>query len=213
LTARYDDQYLIPDSIVVRNLTHPGDTVLYFPDTILVLNNLLGQVYRTVQIGQQCWMKDNLNAGVRIDYPDNPGSSWTIEKYCFDNLEENCTLFGGLYNWFEVVNNQNLPLTPPTRGICPEGWHLPADAEWTELANFAGGPSIAARALKTVGCALWPDPNDATNKSGFSALPGGSCFHYGFGSKGYQVAFWSADFKGLGGEGGECNVENINCNV
>jgi uncharacterized protein (TIGR02145 family) len=130
-----------------------------------------GQTYNTVQIGTQCWFKKNLNIGTRIDGFGNQSNNGIIEKYCFNNLESNCDVYGGLYQWDEMMQYST---TPGVQGICPTGWHLPTDAEWTTLTDYLGGISIAGGKMKEAGITHWKSPNTgATNSSGFTALPGG----------------------------------------
>jgi len=91
-----------------------------------------GQVYRTVLIGDQCWMGENLNIGTMITgiMTDNG----IIEKNCFDNDFANCTRYGGLYRWDEMMQ---YTATSGTQGICPPGWHIPSDEDWKILEGTA----------------------------------------------------------------------------
>ena len=77
--------------------------------------------YESVQIGEQCWMAENLNAGIQIDGMNDQTDNDTIEKYCYDNLESNCDHFGGLYQWNEAMLYS---VIPGVQGICPDGWYL-----------------------------------------------------------------------------------------
>jgi uncharacterized protein (TIGR02145 family) len=86
-----------------------------------------GQVYNTIQIFSQCWLKENLNVGTMINGTSYMTENDTLEKYCYDNDPANCTEYGGLYQWDEVMQYTT---QPGTRGICPPGWHLPTDEEW-----------------------------------------------------------------------------------
>jgi uncharacterized protein (TIGR02145 family) len=132
-----------------------------------------GNVYRTVQIGTQVWMAENLRTkkyknGDIIPNITN-GSDWINQSngaYCIymNNSSVDCP-YGKLYNWYAVNDN---------RGICPSGWHMPSDNEWLILENFLGGASIAGGKLKNSGSDYWANPNtSANNSSGFSGLPGG----------------------------------------
>ncbi len=89
------------------------------------------QIYNTVEIGGQCWFAENLNIGSMINGSTNQTNNSVIEKYCYDNDPANCEIYGGLYQWDEMMqystNNQ---------GICPDEWHLPSDAEWFTLENY-----------------------------------------------------------------------------
>ena len=131
-----------------------------------------GNIYQTVTIGTQVWLVENLKATKYNDgtviplVTDNTG--WiilTIPAYCwYDNDIANKDTYGALYNWYTVQ----------TRKLCPTGWHVPTDVEWTTLTTFLGGESVAGGKLKEAGTAHWTSPNTgATNESGFTALPGG----------------------------------------
>ncbi len=128
-------------------------------------------VYGTVLIGTQCWMKQNLNIGALISGTANQTDNGVIEKYCYDNLPVNCNLYGGLYQWDETM--QYSP-APGSQGICPAGWHIPSDSEWTTLTEGVGGLPVAGGKMKEAGAAHWTTPNyNATNNTGFTGLPGG----------------------------------------
>ena len=130
-----------------------------------------GQTYTTVLIGTQCWMAQNLNFGTRIDGAGNQTDNGIIEKYCYDDTEANCNVYGGLYQWDEMMEYST---TEGAQGICPNGWHVPTDAEWTTMTNVYGGLLTSGGALKESGTTHWNAPNTgATNASGFTGLPGG----------------------------------------
>jgi uncharacterized protein (TIGR02145 family) len=148
-----------------------------------------GRVYTTVQIGTQCWMKQNLNIGTRIDGANIQTNNGTIEKYCNNNLETNCDIYGGLYQWDEMMQYS---ITQGVQGICPSGWHLPTDAEWTVLTTYLGGESVAGGKMKEIGTTHWASPNTgATNGSGFTGLPGGFGSGGNFLQSGYG-GFWAS---------------------
>jgi len=132
-----------------------------------------GNVYKTVTIGNQIWMAENLrttkfrNGDPIPNVSGNP--TWTAltsGAYCwYNNDAANKAGYGALYNWYAVNDPRN---------IAPVGWHIPSDEEWTALANFLQGKSQAGGKLKETGTTHWSDPNSgATNSSGFNALPGG----------------------------------------
>ncbi len=148
-----------------------------------------GQTYNTVEIGSQCWLKENLNVGTMIQ--SNSGgqlqtNNGVIEKYCYGNNAANCATYGGLYEWKEAMQYVT---TEGAQGICPVGWHIPTDNEIKILEGTVdsqypvGDPvwdNIAWRGLdaggnlKEEGTAHWNSPNTgATNSSGFTALPAG----------------------------------------
>lgn len=149
------------------------------------------KTYTTVPIGTQCWMAENLNIGTRIDGSSNQANNATIEKYCYENSEAQCDVYGGLYQWNEMMNYTT---TPGVQGICPDGWHLPTDAEWTALTTYLGGESVAGGKMKETGTTHWNSPNTgATNSSGFTGLPGGYRNIGGtFGGLGSDGYFWSS---------------------
>ena len=144
--------------------------------------------YTTVKIGAQTWMAQNLNTGGMI--VDTFSQQNLGEKYCYENKESNCTIYGGLYQWGEMMKYDT---TPGSRGICPAGWHIPTDGEWTTLINFLGGDSIAGGKMKETGISHWAPPNtSATNESGFTALPGGYRYYSGTLFITDFATFWSS---------------------
>ena len=111
-----------------------------------------GQKYRTVKIGNQTWMAENLN--YKAD-----------SSYCYDDADSNCAQYGRLYTWNTALS------------VCPKGWHLPDTAEWSTLVKAAGDEGLAAKALKSQTGWHARDPKGTngggTDEFGFSALPGG----------------------------------------
>ena len=135
--------------------------------------------YGTVQIGTQCWMKSNLNIGTRINASTNQTNNGIIEKYCFNDQTANCSIYGGMYQWDELMNYTPSVNGVPAdwRGLCPVGWHVPSDSEWGILIAGAGGAVLAGGPLKETGTAHWLPPNGAaTNSTGFTALGGGAYY-------------------------------------
>ncbi|MBI9038907.1 MAG: hypothetical protein JEY97_12305 [Bacteroidales bacterium] len=150
-------------------LIYPGSSSFTCGDPITDPRD--GQVYTTVEIGTQCWMAENLNIGEMINGNSNMTNNSVIEKYCYVNDAANCEIYGGLYQWNEMMEYST---TQGVQGICPSGWHLPTDGEWTILTDFLGGESVAGGKMKETGITHWNAPNTgATNVSGFTALPGG----------------------------------------
>ena len=153
-------------------------------------------LYYTVQIGTQCWTQSNLKVTRYRNGDTIPtglsNSAWlntTSGAYAiYNNDPVNDGLYGKLYNHYAVTDS---------RGLCPTGWHIPSDAEWTTLENHLGGSSLAGGSLK--GTAMqptlggWNPPNTgATNSSGFTALPGGfRSLHGGFFNLAYNGCWWS----------------------
>jgi uncharacterized protein (TIGR02145 family) len=130
-----------------------------------------GNKYSAVKIGNQVWMAENLKTTKYNDGTDIPfvASGWdalTTPGYCwFDNDEPaNGKTYGAIYNWHTVNTGK----------LCPSGWHVPTNAEWTSLSTYLGGESVAGGKLKKDGTLLWNPPNTgATNETGFTADPGG----------------------------------------
>jgi uncharacterized protein (TIGR02145 family) len=125
-----------------------------------------GKIYNTVQIGSQCWLKENLDVGTMIDSMATPSNNGIIEKYCYRNNPANCTIYGGLYQWKEAMQYDS---TQGAQGICPIGWHIPDTTDFLTLlttVNWDGN------ALKAVGQGILDQYGDGrgTNASGFSAL-------------------------------------------
>lgn len=132
-----------------------------------------GNVYSSIKIGTQVWMGENLkttkyNDGTSIPLVSD-AASWAVLNspgYCWYNNDEgaNKATYGALYHW----------LTGNTGKLCPTGWHVPTDAEWTILTTYLGGEAVSGGKLKKAGTSNWQDPNTgATNESGFTALAGG----------------------------------------
>ncbi|MFK5855086.1 MAG: FISUMP domain-containing protein [Bacteroidota bacterium] len=129
------------------------------------------QNYTTVQIGTQCWMAENLNIGTMIIGTTDQTDNSTIEKYCYDDNSSKCSTYGGLYQWDEMMEYST---AEGTQGICPAGWHVPTDGEYSTLITILGGESVAGGKMKETGTTHWNSPNTgATNSSGFTGLPGG----------------------------------------
>jgi uncharacterized protein (TIGR02145 family) len=145
-----------------------------------------GKTYHTVQIGKQCWLKENLNIGAMIDSAKNQTNNGIIEKYCYRNDPANCTKYGGLYQWNEALFYASG--TSKIKGICPTGWHLPDTTEFNKLILLADKNS---KKLKAVG--QGDGAGVGTNNSGFSALLSGSRGINGsfFGLNGYTY-IWSS---------------------
>lgn len=93
-----------------------------------------GKVYHTVPVGDQCWLRENLDIGVMLNGGEAQTNNQLIEKYCYNNDTANCEKYGGLYQWKEMMNH--FPIHGG-KGICPPGWHIPGDDEWKELEGFA----------------------------------------------------------------------------
>jgi uncharacterized protein (TIGR02145 family) len=151
-----------------------------------------GWTYKTVIIGTQCWLKRNLNIGTEIlSSAGNQTNNSVIEKYCYDDDPQNCFVYGGLYQWDEMMQ---YTATPGTQGICPSGWHIPTDAEWDILQGYLGWADVGGK-MKEEGTTHWAIPNTgATNSSGFTGLPGGYWLWWGqnFFDFYFEANFWSS---------------------
>jgi uncharacterized protein (TIGR02145 family) len=147
-----------------------------------------GKVYKTLKIGFQCWMAENLNIGTRINSTQEQINNSIIEKYCYNNADSNCSLYGGLYQWKEAMQ---YAFSEDAQGICPDGWHIPSLNDWQSLIITLGGFSSAGGVMKDSGIVHWAFPNTrATNLSGFTALPTGCRAPYNGG--GFEwFPFWT----------------------
>ncbi len=158
-------------TIVILFIFYCFNNVFPQKNTGSLIDTRDGQVYKTVEIGKQWWMAENLNYNAEI-------GSWS-----YNNDTSNLSFYGRLYNW-KTANN-----------VCPDGWHLPSHEEWNEITDFLGGWTIAGAKMKEIGT----DPKTHTNESGFSAVPGGYRSIFGiFNDKDEEGYFWSSTdiFKG-----------------
>ena len=176
-----------------------------------------GNVYNTVQIGDQCWMRENMRVTHYSDgtpIPDGGDNLSYTAPYYYDNsssgipLSERCHQ----YNWPAAMHGAASSGVVPSgvQGVCPTGWHLPSDAEWTILTDYVksqaeytcgGNTNYIAKALaSTTGWYIPTNINDCApnndqginNASGFGAVPAGSCSGSSFVSEGYYAYFWSS---------------------
>jgi len=170
-------------------------------DNDIVITDIEGNIYNVVTIGTQEWLVENLKTTRYNDGESIPlitdGTTWealTTPGYCwYDNDEQLKDTYGAMYNWHTVNTGK----------LCPIGWHVPSDIEWTKLITYLGGvareDTIAGGKLKEAGMIHWKYPNkSATNESGFTALPGGIRGYGGmFGNKGNYGSFWSTSEQPL----------------
>ena len=155
-----------------------------------------GQTYRTLTIGTQTWMAQNLNYADSAALPNLEGNSW-----CYGNSADSCAKYGRLYTWTGAMNidrsyqsaSAAAVVSAPHQGACPMGWHIPTNAEWTILEDAVGGSSTAGTYLKAT--SGWKSYSGISNLDsyGFSALPAGGRYYSGsFLSVGGHADFWCA---------------------
>lgn len=185
-----------------------------YPPTADVIRNAVqdvdGNNYDAVRIGNQVWMASNLKATHYADGTEIPQgttySTTTAYRYCPDNNPQTVDKYGYLYNWPAVMHGESSSETIPSgvQGICPTGWHVPSDAEWTELVNAVESRVMyeesVAQALASNDTSSWqvsydlgtPGQNPGLNNStGFTAVPAGNCSSIGYFNFGSNAYFWS----------------------
>jgi len=147
------------------------------PKNPTTVKDIDGNVYSIVKIGEQFWTKENLKttkfsdgSGISNVTDNTAWSNWALlssPAWCnYENSADSSAIYGKLYNWYTVAD---------PRKVCPTGWHVPTDSEWTVLTDFLGGAPVAGVKMKTT--YGWNDYNglsgNGSNESGFSGLPGG----------------------------------------
>jgi uncharacterized protein (TIGR02145 family) len=152
-------------------------------ETVLYSN----RTYNTVQIGNQCWLKENLDAGTMIPGNNSQTNNNIIEKFCYNNDTTNCKIFGGLYQWDEAM--QYGTSGSNVQGICPAGWHIPDTTEFSALTTTLNNNGSSLKALSQGSGA-----GAGTDASGFSGLLAGykGAAAGAFGDLGYYTNFWSS---------------------
>ena len=159
------------------NFTSIGTPIGKFGECI---KDIDGNTYKTVTIGTQTWMAENLKVSKYNDGTPIPNVTdslqWpklTTGAWCnYKNNASNNAKFGKLYNWFAINSTSN-----GNKNVCPSGWHAPSADEWTVLFNNLGGKSVAGGKMKEVGTKSWDSINkDANNLSLFTGIPGGARF-------------------------------------
>jgi uncharacterized protein (TIGR02145 family) len=153
--------------------TSYGSDLTFTTTSLTTVTDVDGNVYNIVTIGTQVWMKENLKTTKYSDGTAIPnitgGPAWvalTSPAYCWYNNDASTykDTYGGMYNLYTVMTGK----------LCPTGWHVPSNADWTTLGTYLGGDAIAGGKLKEAGTAHWLSPNvGATNESGFNGLPTG----------------------------------------
>lgn len=134
-----------------------------------------GNIYKTVKIGEQWWMAENLkstkyNNGDIIGTTSPPTLDISLKsspkyQWAYNGDESNARIYGRLYTYYTIIDN---------RKVCPSGWHVPSDSEWTVLTTYLGGENVTGGKIKEIETTHWNSPNvGATNETGFTALPSG----------------------------------------
>lgn len=158
-------------------------------DENLLTDSRDGKTYKTVKIGNQVWMAENLNFEYAVN--NRPWRYWSCYYNPNNDPSEDCETFGRYYTWAAAMDSagkyssngkgcgfyKKCSPTYPVRGICPEGWHLPDTTEWNSLLSAVGGKSIAGIMLKST--SGWVDAGNGTDDYGFSALSAGGRSEYG----------------------------------
>jgi uncharacterized protein (TIGR02145 family) len=215
LTNYQSYSYFIRMKDIWGDMSITSDTLTAAPN--IPVTDYDGNIYNTVKIGKQVWLKENLKT---IHYSDGTPitlvegiSEWdalgyTSKAYCYyNNSLANGSIYGGIYSWAAAMNGEASSATNPSlvQGICPSEWHLPSDDEWKELEICLGMSHAEADGtdfrgtdeggmMKETGFARWLSPNTgATNISGFTALGGGARSQNGtFLDMGTTTNFWSS---------------------
>ena len=166
------------------------------------ITDIDGNTYNTVKIGSQWWMADNLKTTKYNDGSSIPlqtsDAPWTASghnnspAYCwYDNNISNKNPYGALYNFYALD-----PETNGGKNVCPAGWRVPTDEDWTKLTDHLGGLSVAGGKMKATGTQYWQAPNSgATNESGFNGLPGGNRGNAEFVEIGRLGRWWTYTVK------------------
>lgn len=171
--------------------------------------------YKTVTMGTQVWMAENLDFGSTVSgsLVQVNDSNSNVQKYCYDDLDSNCTIYGGLYQWHTAMalplhcngtstDTVNCDVNTPHQGICPSGWHLPTKDEWATLAAWVdtengGNSNDETTSLKSK--ELWlVVAQNGTDAYGWSAFPGGYRSNNDFIFQGYSAFWWSSSQDAAG---------------
>ena len=155
------------------------------------ISDIDGNIYNSVTIGTQTWMKENLRT---TSYCNGDPIELVTDSLAWHNYRGGAVCnykndpkisqtYGRMYNYYAVIDK---------RGLCPKGWHVPSDDEWQVLCDYLGGHMIAGGKMKEAGTEHWSGPNEgATNESGFTALPAGRQYHQEFWFLGEYTNMWS----------------------
>lgn len=167
-----------------------------------LLDTRNNKVYRTIVIGNQTWMAQNLNYVTQKGFADDGKGSW-----CYEDNSENCSKYGRMYNWNAVVGKtddecgyrQVCDVGDGVQGVCPDGWHVPSSTEWQNLFDAVGGMENAGTVLKSK--KGWAPPivgldGNGEDNFGFAVLPGGDYNESQFYGEGGYAQFWSSSEVG-----------------
>ena len=191
----------VTDAVYLCNNKIWKKTIEYVGKYGVLIDTRDNKEYKTVVIGSQTWMAENLNYADSINYPGMNGRSW-----CYNNSLDNCAKNGRLYNWAAAMDSMGMfsvngkdcgdrkmcSPTYPVRGICPEGWHIPDSTEWSILYQAVG---CSPYDMQAKGFTNW---SKATDAYGFSAFPAGQYGNGKFWSAGSGATFWGAS-EAVGG--------------
>ncbi len=191
----YSSSSVVKSSSSVIHISSSAMLVLVDPSTVVIdfiTDSRDGQSYKTVTIGSQTWMAQNLNYE-------------TANSYCYNDSTKYCEKYGRLYTWAAAMDsagswstngkgcgyNKTCTPTYPVRGVCPTGWHLPTQTEWNTLLNAFGCAGTQGTKLKST--SGWNRSCNGTDASSFSALPAGNRYYGGdYDYEGDNAYFWSS---------------------
>lgn len=172
------------------------------------------QEYSTVQIGTQCWFAENLNIGTRINVSILQTENQIIEKYCYNDQDSMCEKYGGMYRYLEAFQGDHIDEesgktiipndTIQVQGICPEGWHIPAEEDWQRLeltlgiasdtialVGYRGGSVNTGNKLKAPREGFCINPGTNCGDAGFEGLIAGQVFEDGFQNLEITTQWWT----------------------
>jgi len=209
LNAQNDTMYVIKNGEIVGkyNVNTELDSIIFYKPGSMPVSKFTdsrdGRVYRSITVGNQVWMAENLKYLPSVTGPGTSSStSACYYVYGYNGTDVataktsiNYLIYGVLYNWYAAMNGAASSSSSPSgvQGACPAGWHLPSTAEWTTLINSLGGAAVGGGKLKETGTAHWETPNTgATNEIFFTALPGGYVGNGSFYNIGSNVFWYSA---------------------
>jgi len=196
LVMFFSDSCKKKEATEVNGNPYKGNTTAIFNSQLTygTMTDQEGNIYKTIRIGSQTWMAENLRTSIYRNGKTIPVVTDSLEwcslktgAYCnYYNTQNSVHIatYGRLYNWY-AVSDSNI--------LAPQGWHVPASSEWDTLVTYLGGVNLSVAKLKEQGKNHWGNSNTSDNSSGFTALPGGCrmgyCYYMGLGDLGY---WWSS---------------------